>query len=47
MGQGNALLYPRPSVRAASVPGAGSMLLMFLVPPNNRCMRPTCASQRG
>jgi hypothetical protein len=43
MGQGHALLHPCPGARAAGLPGAGSVLLLFLMPPNNG-MNPTCSS---
>ena len=46
MGQGHALLHPRPGARATGLPGAGSVLLIFLMPPNNG-MNPTCSSLRS
>ena len=46
MGQGNTLFYPRPSARSASVPGAGSVLLMFLGPPDNRRNQSTSPALR-
>lgn len=45
MGQGNAVFYARPSARSASVLGAGSVVLMFLGPPNNSMERTRDSSE--